>query len=70
MKRQTPQTPQSAEAPASSEAASLPLEMRLQIAITNYSLSSICPSCGAETYKHACKVRCSRCGFAWDCSEL
>ncbi|MDX2140804.1 MAG: hypothetical protein SF123_22160 [Chloroflexota bacterium] len=48
----------------------LPLEERMQIPITNYSLSTVCPSCGADTYKHACKVRCPRCGFAWDCSEL
>lgn len=38
--------------------------------LTNYSLSSVCPACGAPTFRHACKVRCPRCGFAWDCSEL
>jgi hypothetical protein len=38
--------------------------------LTNYSLSTVCPSCGAPTFRHACKVRCSRCGFMWDCSEL
>ncbi len=38
--------------------------------LTNYSLSTICPACGAETFRLACKVRCPRCGFMWDCSEL
>ncbi len=38
--------------------------------LTNYTLSTVCPSCGAETIRHACKVRCPRCGFLWDCSEL
>ena len=38
--------------------------------LTNYTLSTVCPSCGAPTFRHACKVRCARCGFMWDCSEL
>ncbi|QPC84830.1 hypothetical protein G4Y79_10795 [Phototrophicus methaneseepsis] len=38
--------------------------------LPNYTLSTVCPACGADTYKLACKVRCSRCGFMWDCSEL
>jgi hypothetical protein len=38
--------------------------------LTNYTLSTVCPSCDAPTFRHACKVRCSRCGFMWDCSEL
>jgi uncharacterized Zn finger protein (UPF0148 family) len=38
--------------------------------LTNYTLSTVCPACGAPTFRHACKVRCPRCGFAWDCSEL
>jgi hypothetical protein len=38
--------------------------------LTNYSLSSVCPACEAETVRRACKVRCDRCGFMWDCSEL
>ena len=38
--------------------------------LTNYSLSSVCPACASKTYKQACKVRCPRCGFMWDCSEL
>ena len=27
-------------------------------------------ACNAPTFRLACKVRCGRCGFAWDCSEL
>ena len=38
--------------------------------LPNYSLSSVCPACGRPTYKLACKVRCPKCGFMWDCSEL
>jgi len=38
--------------------------------LPNYSLATECPACGAPTFRHACKVRCPRCGFAWDCSEL
>lgn len=38
--------------------------------LPNYSLSTVCPACGEDTYKLACKVRCPRCGFMWDCSEL
>ncbi len=38
--------------------------------LSNYTLSTVCPACGAPTFRHACKVRCPRCGFAWDCSEL
>ena len=38
--------------------------------VTNYTLSTVCPACNAPTFRHACKVRCSRCGFMWDCSEL
>lgn len=38
--------------------------------LSNYTLSSVCPACQAETYKQACKVKCPRCGFMWDCSEL
>lgn len=38
--------------------------------IPNYTLSTVCPACTAPTHKLACKVRCSRCGFMWDCSEL
>lgn len=38
--------------------------------IANYTLSTVCPNCDAPTYRRACKVRCDRCGFMWDCSEL
>ncbi|MDL5054057.1 hypothetical protein QQ056_10950 [Oscillatoria laete-virens NRMC-F 0139] len=38
--------------------------------LPNYSLSTVCPGCGHETIRLACKVRCQRCGFMWDCSEL
>lgn len=45
-------------------------DARPALPLPNYTLSSICPACGAETFKLACKVRCGRCGFVWDCSEL
>lgn len=38
--------------------------------LTNYTLSTVCPACNSDTYKLACKVRCPKCGFMWDCSEL
>jgi len=38
--------------------------------LPNYTLSTVCPACSSPTYKLACKVRCSKCGFMWDCSEL
>ena len=38
--------------------------------LLNYSLSTVCPACNYPTVRHACKVRCERCGFMWDCSEL
>jgi hypothetical protein len=38
--------------------------------LPNYTLSTVCPSCTAPTVRRACKVRCQRCGFVWDCSEL
>lgn len=38
--------------------------------LPNYSLSTVCPACEAPTVRRACKVRCDRCGFMWDCSEL
>jgi hypothetical protein len=44
--------------------------LRVAVPIPNYTLSTVCPSCGTPTYRHACKVRCGRCGFMWDCSEL
>jgi transposase len=38
--------------------------------LPNYTLSTVCPACEHATVKLACKVRCPRCGFMWDCSEL
>lgn len=38
--------------------------------IPNYTLSTVCPACGAPTYRRACKVGCDQCGFVWDCGEL
>ena len=38
--------------------------------LPNYTLSTVCPACNAPTIRRACKVRCQRCGFMWDCSEL
>lgn len=38
--------------------------------LPNYTLCSVCPQCDAPTVRRACKVRCERCGFMWDCSEL
>jgi hypothetical protein len=38
--------------------------------LPNYTLSSVCPACTAPTVRRACKVRCERCGFVWDCGEL
>ena len=38
--------------------------------LPNYTLSSVCPACAAPTIRRACKVRCERCGFVWDCGEL
>ncbi len=48
----------------------LVIDERPPLPLTNYTLSTVCPACGAGTYKLACKVRCGRCGFMWDCSEL
>jgi hypothetical protein len=38
--------------------------------LPNYTLSTVCPACDAEMFRLACKVRCKRCGFIWDCSEV
>ena len=38
--------------------------------LPNYTLSTVCPACNTPTVRRACKVRCERCGFMWDCSEL
>lgn len=48
-----------------------PLRVMLTpLPLPNYSLSTVCPACDAPTVRRACKVRCDRCGFMWDCSEL
>ncbi|MEP6984471.1 MAG: hypothetical protein ABI970_02660 [Chloroflexota bacterium] len=44
--------------------------MRPPLPLPNYTLSTVCPACNAPTVRRACKVRCERCGFMWDCSEL
>lgn len=38
--------------------------------VPNYTLATVCPNCDAPVIRRACKVRCERCGFIWDCSEL
>ncbi|HEX2905907.1 MAG TPA: hypothetical protein VHO69_03555 [Phototrophicaceae bacterium] len=43
---------------------------RIALPLPNYTLSTVCPACNAPTVRRACKVRCERCGFMWDCSEL
>lgn len=45
-------------------------ELPLHVPIPNYTLSSVCPNCDAPVIRFACKVRCERCGFMWDCAEL
>ncbi|MEO8611260.1 MAG: hypothetical protein ABI690_25410 [Chloroflexota bacterium] len=46
------------------------LPQRTLIPLPNYTLSTVCPACNFPTVRRACKVRCERCGFVWDCSEL
>jgi hypothetical protein len=48
----------------------IPLTETPILPITNYTLSTACPACTAPTFRLACKVRCPRCGFVWDCSEV
>ena len=43
---------------------------QIQAPLMNYTLSTVCPACEYPTVRRACKVRCDRCGFMWDCSEL
>ena len=45
-------------------------ERKVPAPLTNYTLSTVCPACESKTFKLACKVRCGKCGFMWDCSEL
>jgi len=44
-----------------------PVAERPLLPLPNDTLSTVCPACGADTFKLVCKVRC---GFMWDCSEL
>ncbi|MCK6577625.1 MAG: hypothetical protein L6Q98_05915 [Anaerolineae bacterium] len=66
-KRSTPTSPVSR---SRSETPPLQISPRPAAALPNYTLSTVCPGCGAETYRLSCKVRCDRCGFMWDCSEV
>lgn len=56
--------------PGSTESAIPPVPLERMLPLPNYTLSSVCPACTAPTIRRACKVRCERCGFVWDCSEL
>ncbi|MBL8130993.1 MAG: transposase [Anaerolineae bacterium] len=67
-KRSTPTSPESRG--GRSEPPPLQPSPRPAAALPNYTLSTVCPGCGADTYRLACKVRCDRCGFVWDCSEV
>jgi hypothetical protein len=46
------------------------IEMPTLPPVPNYTLATVCPSCDSPVVRRACKVRCERCGFVWDCSEL
>lgn len=46
------------------------VDRRRELPLPNYTLSTVCPACSHPTVRRACKVRCERCGFMWDCSEL
>jgi hypothetical protein len=46
------------------------IEMPMLPPVPNYTLATACPNCDAPVVRRACKVRCERCGFMWDCSEL
>ena len=46
------------------------IEMPTLPPLPNYTLATACPSCDFPIVRRACKVRCERCGFMWDCSEL
>ena len=62
-----PNPPSSAPLPTPEPA---PFSVLREGPLLNYSLSTVCPRCGDETVRRACKVRCDHCGFMWDCSEL
>lgn len=69
--RETPQNH-----PVSDDKIDLSAEPEMQevkrplLPLTNYTLSTVCPACDTEMFRLACKVRCKRCGFMWDCSEV
>lgn len=70
-----PHTTRPQPAPAVGETAPPPADVQPPaelplIPLPNYTLASVCPACDAPTIRRACKVRCERCGFVWDCSEL
>jgi hypothetical protein len=50
--------------------AELPPDTAFVPPLPNYTLAAVCPACDAPTVRRACKVRCERCGFMWDCGEL
>lgn len=62
--------PSDAPPPSSPATARAPFPVLREGPLLNYTLSTECPGCGAPTIRRACKVRCDRCGFMWDCSEL
>jgi hypothetical protein len=45
-------------------------DQRHLLPLPNYTLSTLCPACDQPTVRRACKVRCERCGFMWDCGEV
>ncbi len=62
--------PPAAPPPASLPVPRTPYRMLREGPLLNYTLATVCPQCGAPTVRRACKVRCDRCGFMWDCGEL
>ena len=38
--------------------------------VSNFTLSTVCPACGAEMIRLKCKVICPRMCVIWDCGEL
>ncbi|MGQ9908750.1 MAG: hypothetical protein ACUVS2_07940 [Candidatus Flexifilum sp.] len=61
---------QSAKPPIRPDHPSDGRDLRIELPLPNYTLSTVCPACAHPTIRRACKVRCERCGFMWDCSEL
>lgn len=69
MSRQSQPIPPADDQPSAGQPSNV-IRARPVPPISNYTLSTVCPGCGAPTVRRACKVRCDRCGFMWDCSEL